>query len=304
MSKMTAYILSAIFRQLRSRPTFESVGIESYRTLLEKSALAFKPGGSIKIKPFNINAIKAQWLLPLHHNEKRIILYIHGGGYIAGSMNSHKDLASRIAIACDAKVLIFNYRLAPEHPFPRGLSDVKTVYNWLIKNFCEPHKISLAADSAGAGLALTLLSGLLKESRPLPVCSVLISPWIDLECKNKSHVENQEKDPMLSQSILKKTARLYTDKDLSNPMISPVNNDFSGISPLLIQTGEHEVLLDDSKILSKKLKDAGAIVQLEIWEEMFHVWHYFARYLSEGKQAINHIGDFIKKYNDPHHQNK
>jgi len=296
MSKMTAHILSAIFKQLRSRPTLESVGIEQYRILLEKSAIAFKPDKSIKIEPFYINDIEAQWLLPLHHDEKRIIMYIHGGGYIAGSINSHKDLASRIGIASDAKILIFNYRLAPEHPFPKGLSDVKTVYQWLINNLPDTHKISLVADSAGAGLALALLSGLLMEKYPLPVCSVLISPWIDLECKNKSHVENQEKDPMLSQSILKKTARLYTDKILSSPMISPINNEFSGISPLLIQTGELEVLVDDSKILSKKLNKAGATVQLEIWEEMFHVWHYFAKYLSEGRQAIKHIGNFIKKY--------
>ncbi len=296
MSKMTAQILSIIFKQLRSIPTFESIGIEQYRALLEKSALAFKPDNTITIEPFNINAIEAQWLLSLHHNEKRIILFIHGGGYIAGSINSHTDLASRIAIASDAKVLIFNYRLAPEHPFPKGLTDVKTVYKWLINNLPDTHRISLVADSAGAGLALVLLSGLLMKKHPLPVCSVLISPWIDLECKNKSHVENQKKDPMLSQSILKKTARLYTDKDLSNPLISPINSKFSGISPILIQTGEHEVLVDDSKILSKKLNKAGATVQLEIWAEMFHVWHYFAKYLSEGRQAIKHIGDFIKKH--------
>ncbi|MBC2704883.1 alpha/beta hydrolase [Desulfobacula sp.] len=296
MSKMTSHILSAIFRHLKSRPTFESVGIESYRKLLEKSAIAFKPNKSIKAEPFRIKAIEAQWLLPLHHNKKRIIIYIHGGGYIAGSINSHRDLASRIAIASDAKVLIFNYRLAPEHPFPDGLTDVREVYQWVTDNFQDSHKINLVADSAGAGLALALLSGLLTDGGPLPVCSVLISPWIDLECKNNSHVENREKDPMLSQHILKKTARLYTDKDLSDPLISPVNNNFTGISPVLIQAGENEVLVDDSKILSKKLIDAGATVQLEIWKGMFHVWHYFARYLSEGRQAIEQIGNFIKKY--------
>ncbi|WP_299976567.1 alpha/beta hydrolase [Desulfobacula sp.] len=293
---MTSIILSAIFRHLKSRPTFESIGIEPYRKLLEKSAIAFKPDKSIKAEPFRIKAIEAQWLLPLHHNKKRIIIYIHGGGYIAGSINSHRDLASRIAIASDAKVLIFNYRLAPEHPFPKGLCDVRAVYQWVMDNFQDTHKISLVADSAGAGLALALLSGLLTDERPLPICSILISPWIDLECKNKSHIENQKKDPMLSQSILKKTALFYTDKDLSNPLISPINNNFSGISPVLIQTGEHEVLVDDSKILSKKLTKAGATVQLEIWEGMFHVWHYFAKYLSEGRQAIKHIGNFIKKY--------
>jgi len=296
MSKMTSQILSAIFRHLKSRPTFESVGIKPYRNLLEKSALIFKPNKFIKVEPVYINTIEAQWLSPLHHDTNRIILYIHGGGFIAGSMNSHKDLASRIAIASDAKVLIFNYRLAPEHPFPEGLTDVREAYQWVTDNFQTTHTISLVADSAGAGLALSLLSMLLTDKHPLPACSVLISPWIDLECKNNSHIKNQEKDPMLSQRILKKTARLYTDKDLSDPLISPVNNDFSGITPVLIQAGEREVLVDDSKLLSKKLTEAGATVQLEIWDDLFHVWHYFARYLSEGRQAIQHIGKFIKKY--------
>ncbi len=296
MNKKNPIILSAILRHLKTQPSFESVGIKSYRTLLEKSALAFRPDKSIKLKSFHIDSIEAQWVLPLYFNENRIIMYIHGGGYIAGSINSHRDLASRIAIASDAKVLIFNYALAPEHPYPKGLMDVKTVYQWLVDNFLYPHRISLVADSAGAGLGLALLSELQKNGIPLPVCTALISPWIDLECKNKSHIENNDKDPMLSQSILKKTARLYTDQDLSLPLISPVNNKFSGITPLLIQTGEQEVLIDDSKILAENLTRSGVMVQLEIWKDMFHVWHYFAKYLSQGRQAIKQIGNFIKKY--------
>jgi acetyl esterase/lipase len=296
MTNRTSHILSAIFRQLKSRPTVESVGVEHYRLLLEKSVLAFKPDKSVKAIPFHIQAIEAQWLVPVDHDENRIIMYIHGGGYIAGSIKSHRDLASRIATACGAKVLIFNYRLAPEHPFPQGLTDVKTVYQWLLDNYRNTYKISLVGDSAGAGLTLALLSGLLMERSPLPVCSVLISPWIDLECKNNSHVKNREKDPMLSQSVLKKTARLYTDQDLSTPLISPINNNFSGITPILIQTGEHEILIDDSKLLARKLKASGATVKLEIWEEMFHVWHYFAKYLSEGRQAIQQMGKFVQTY--------
>ena len=296
MNKKNSHILLAILRHLKSQPSFESIGIKSFRNLLEKTALVFKPDKSIKLESFHIKSIEAQWLVPLNYNEKRIIMYIHGGGYIAGSINSHRDLASRIAIASDAKVLIFNYGLAPEHPFPKGLMDVRTVYQWLVDNFHYPHKISLVADSAGAGLGLALLSELLTDGRSLPVCTALISPWIDLECKNKSYIENQGKDPMLSQSILKKISRLYTDQDLSSPLISPVNNDFSGITPLLIQTGEQEVLIDDSKILAENLKTSGAEVQLEIWKDMFHVWHYFAKYLSQGRQAIKQIGNFIKKY--------
>jgi epsilon-lactone hydrolase len=296
MNKTTMHILSSILRHLKSQPTFESVGINQYRRLLEKSAMAFKPDKSITMESLCIKGIKAQWLLPLHHNEQRIIMYIHGGGFIAGSINSHKDLASRIAIASQAKVLIFNYGLAPENPFPKGLTDVRTVYKWLMDHFQENNTISLVADSAGAGLALALLSGLLTNDRPLPSCSVLISPWIDLECKNSSYIENQDKDPMLSQSILKKTACLYTDQDKSIPLISPINNEFSGLTPVLIQTGDQEVLIDDSKILAEKLKMAQVTVHLEIWKDMFHVWHYFARYLSQGRRAIKGIGNFIKKY--------
>jgi len=272
------------------------MGIESYRTLLERSSLVFKPDKSVELESLFIKTVEAQWLKPLYYNENRIIMYIHGGGYIAGSINTHRDLASRIARASDARVLIFNYHLAPEHPFPKGLMDVRTVYQWLADNFSYPHKISLVADSAGAGLCLALLSKLPAQGLPLPVCTALISPWIDLTCTNPSHIENLRKDPMLSQEILKKTARLYTDQDLSLPLISPINNDFSGLTPLLIQTGENEVLLDDSKILAAKLTLSRVNVHLEIWEEMFHVWHYFAKYLSKGRQAIEGIGRFIKTY--------
>ncbi len=297
MATTRSHILCAIFRQLKARPGFDSIGIENYRKLLEKSALAFKPDNSIKKESFYINTIQAQWLEPELYNEKHIIMYIHGGGYVAGSIKSHRDLASRIAQACEAKVLIFDYRLAPEHPFPAGLEDVKTTYQWLIDAYTNEYKISIVADSAGAGLALGLLSILLKETKPLPVCAVLLSPWVDLECKNQSLVENAKKDPLLNLSALKSTARLYTDHDnLSDPLISPVNSDFTGICPILIQTGENEVLIDDSKNLAQKLENRGAIVQLDIWKEMFHVWHYFARYLPEGKQAIKEIGNFIKKH--------
>ncbi len=296
MSQKTSHNLSVIFKYLKSQPTFESIGIKAYRNLLETSALAFKPDKSVKIDPFQINNIEALWVSPLKCSKKRIIMYIHGGGYIAGSIISHRDLASRIALASSTKVLLFNYRLAPEHPFPKGLRDVKTVYQWLAKNFLISHKISIVADSAGAGLGLALLSQVLTDSLPIPSCSVFISPWVDLECKNKSHIKNQGKDPMLSQYILKKTARLYTHLDLSLPMISPINNDFSNISPVLIQVGENEILIDDSKILAKNLKSFGVQVQLKIWKNMFHVWHYFAKYLGEGRRAIKQIGDFIQKY--------
>jgi acetyl esterase/lipase len=295
MSKTTSHILAALFRHLKSHPTIDQVGVQPYRTLLEKSASAFRPDRSVQTEPFIINSMEARWLIPETRGDRRVILYVHGGGFIAGSIHSHQDLASRIAKACNAKALIFNYRLAPEHPFPEGLTDVGTAYEWLTREYGNTHDIVLVGDSAGAGLALSLLSTLLSDRRPLPVCSVLISPWINLDCKYLSHAGN-DKDPMLDRDILKQTAALYTDKPLSHPLISPIHNDFTGITPVLIQTGENEILLDDSRLLAQKLKAAGAVADLEIWEDMFHVWHYFAKYLSEARQAIQEIGSFVRRH--------
>ncbi len=297
MSSTKSRILSAIFRQLNSRPGFDTIGIENYRNLLEKSALAFKPDKSIKKELFYIDNIEAQWIIPPGHNKNHTVMYIHGGGFIAGSIKSHEDLASRIAAAANAKVLLFNYRLAPEHPFPAGLEDVLTIYKWLTDGRDQQDKISIAADSAGGNLALALISILLKKSLPLPVCSVLFSPWVDLECKNRSIIENRKIDPMLNLTILQKTATLYSgSNDLADPLISTVNSDLKGACPILIQTGENELLVDDSKILAHKLEKVNAVVKLEIWKDMFHVWHYFARYLSEGRQAIEEAGNFIRKH--------
>jgi monoterpene epsilon-lactone hydrolase len=290
-------ILSAIFRHLKSRPSITSVGILEYRNSLEKSAQAFKPDPVVQFNSFSIGHIQAAWLTPEGYDPSRIILYVHGGGYIAGSILSHRDLASRIARAARAKVLIFNYRLAPEHPFPAGLDDLQTVYEWLSSAIIPPTThISLVGDSAGAGLCLAFLTSLLNKNKPLPACAVFISPWVDLSCKNQSFKANQDKDPMLNQKQLLETARLYTDKSLCHPLVSPIHNTFKGLPPMLIQAGENEVLLDDSNILAQKIKDSKGNVTLEIWDEMFHVWHYFAKYLSQGKAAIEGIGRFIKQH--------
>jgi epsilon-lactone hydrolase len=296
MSKMSSHILSIILRHLKSRDTFESVGIKQYRILLEKSAAVFKPDKSVRTESVIINGIEALWLIPENCDSHRIVFYIHGGGFVAGSILSHKDLASRVAKACRAKTLLFNYRLAPEHPFPAGLTDVRNIYEQVWEKYGRNSSISIVGDSAGGGLALSLLSELIKSPHMLPAATVLLSPWIDLNGQHKSYIENKEKDPMLKSDMLKKIAALYADEDLSNPLVSPIHNDFTGTTPVLIQVGENEILLDDSKILAQKLKSCGAISELEIWPDMFHVWHYFARYLTEGREAIEQIGTFVRRF--------
>lgn len=301
MSNARSRILSLILKQFKSRASFDEQGINAYRAVLENNAVFFRLGSRVSVEKFSIGHIDAAWIIPQNSepakgSPERLIMYTHGGGYIAGSINSHLDLVSRISLATGFRVLLFNYRLAPEYPFPQGLQDVRAVYAWIMENYGDNHRISLAGDSAGGGLTLALLAGLLKEGLPLPACTALISPWLDLECKNRSHETCREKDPMISPDDLKIVARLYTDKPLFDPMISPINNDFKGLSPVLIQVGDNEVLKDDSRNLAQKLESDGVNVHLELWEEMFHVWHYFARVLPQGDQAIEQLAGFISSY--------
>ncbi|MCK5100673.1 MAG: alpha/beta hydrolase fold domain-containing protein, partial [Desulfobacteraceae bacterium] len=188
---MNSRVLSSILKHLKSMPTFDQVGIERYRTLLEVSAKAFKLDKNIKFQPVKINEIKAERIIPEDLSSNKTILFIHGGGFIAGSISSHRDLASRIAKASKAEVLLINYRLAPEHPHPAGLEDALTSYKWLLNKNLLPRQIAIVGDSAGGGLTLAMLAKIKNLDLPMPSAAVFLSPWVDLENKNKSIKEKE-----------------------------------------------------------------------------------------------------------------
>ena len=287
--------LSIILKYLRSKPFSEESDIHKYRGILEKSAKIFKIDKHVNFKKFYINSIACQWIIPHDFIGLQTILYLHGGGFIAGSINSHKDLATRIAKESKAQLLIINYRLAPEHKFPAGLNDAITVYKWLLNKKIPSEKITIAGDSAGANLALSLVLSIKEKNIPMPKNMVLLSPWVDLECKGESYNLNKKKDPMLNKKSLCATAGFYTKQEnLSHALVSPINGDFKGLCPMFIQVGDCEILQDDAVKLASIAKKAGVKVELEIWKDMFHVWHYFSRYLSQGREAIKKIGQFIQ----------
>ncbi len=250
--------------------------------------------GGTRISPVSIDHVPGAWITPDKVNFDRVILYLHGGGFMGGSINTHKDLGARIATAAGARLLMPEYRLAPEHPFPCGLKDAVTACKWLLDRHVSPEQIVVAGDSAGGGLATSLLLKLKKNNAPLPKAGVLISPWVDLACTGNSHHLNLGKDAMLNKEMLVSTAAQYVDKTrLNHPLVSPVHGDLSGLCPLLIHVGSREVLLDDSITLAARAKEAGVEVTLEVWEEMFHVWHYFAPHLGQARDAIDSIGQWI-----------
>ncbi|KAF0248436.1 MAG: alpha/beta hydrolase domain-containing protein [bacterium] len=212
-----------------------------------------------------------------------------------GSINTHRALASRISAATKAKVLLLDYRLAPEHPFPSAIEDSCSAYRWLVSKGFSNNNIFICGDSAGGGLTLSTVISLRDAQESLPKRIALISPWTDLAATGDSLTTLSEVDPWLEPKELTTLASLYlAGSDAKHPLASPLFANLSDLPQMLIQVGSDEILLDDSTRLAKLAKVAGVDVELEVWQGMWHVWHAFADKLSEGQKAIDKIGTFFR----------
>jgi acetyl esterase/lipase len=224
----------------------------------------------------------------------RHILYLHGGGFIVGSPAIYRHFMWRIASAARAHVLAIDYRLAPEHPFPAALDDAVAAYRWLLTDGAEPQQIAVMGDSAGGGLALSLLLRLRDESIPLPAAAVALSPWTDLAMTGLSLELNAEADPLVSPQQARHFVDYYlAGTDPRSPYVSPLYGEPTGLPPTIIQVGSDEALLDDAVRMAERMRGAGCRVELEIWQRMPHVWHLFAPVMPEARQAIERIGAFV-----------
>jgi epsilon-lactone hydrolase len=247
-----------------------------------------------------IAGCEGEWLEPsdlgalADEAAKKISLYFHGGGYINCSCTTHRALAASIALSSMSKTLIFNYRLAPESPFPAGLNDALSVYQQLLTENPQS-KFIFIGDSAGAGLALALCLKLNEMNLAKPDKLVLMSPWTDLLLSHDSHIEQAQYDPFFpNKNILKTAANLYAgEASVKEPLISPLYGDLSCLPPTLIHVGERECLLDDSVKLAEKAIEQGAHVIVKIWPKMWHVWQIFAGKMREADDSIDQIGRFI-----------
>jgi epsilon-lactone hydrolase len=226
-----------------------------------------------------------------------VLLYLHGGCYGMGSVETHRELMTRIAIAGAIRVIGINYRLAPANPFPAAVEDASRAYRWLLENGIDARQIAIAGDSAGAGLTIATALKMRDEGVALPAALACISPWVDLALTGKSMESKAADDPIGSRRMLAEWAKLYLgDNDPRTPLASPLYADLRGLAPLLIQVGSAEVLLDDATRLAEKALAAGVEARLEVWPEMIHVWHSFAAILDEGREAIAGIGRFLREH--------
>jgi phosphinothricin tripeptide acetyl hydrolase len=239
--------------------------------------------------------VPAEWLRPPAAVAGRVVLYLHGGGYVIGSPRSHRHLAAAIASAGAANALLLDYRLAPEHPFPAAVDDAVAAYRWLLDQGIAPRHVVIGGDSAGGGLTVATLLALRDASVPLPAGGVCISPWVDLTCSGESYRTKAEADPIVKRGPIEEMARAYLgDRDRRAPLASPLFADLRGLPPLLIHVGSEEVLLDDAVQLSERARQAGVTATLEVWDEMIHVWHWFLPMLDEAQAAVDSIGRFVR----------
>ncbi|UCD57202.1 MAG: alpha/beta hydrolase [Candidatus Hydrogenedentota bacterium] len=289
--------LEMLVQMLRARKIEGVPSIEEARAYLEKAAAMFTVADDVRCEPVQVCSVPAEWVVAPGALEERVIFYLHGGGYALGSLNTHRELVSRLSRAAKARALSIDYRLAPEHPHPAAFEDSMAAYRWLLSNGTDPSRTVIAGDSAGGGLAVATLVALRDAGEPLPAAGVCLSPWVDLEGTGQSATTKAEVDPIVTPEGEKIMARLYAgEANLRAPFISPLYADLHGLPPLLIQVGTAEVLLDDSTRLAERARAAGVNVVLEPWEEMIHVWQFFAAMLPEGQQAIDRIGDFIRRH--------
>ncbi len=274
---------------------WEEGTIEEQRARQEKAVrFSRKLPLGIEYQSLNINGIPAAWFNPCDC-KPGAILYLHGGAYCLGSINTHRELVGRLAETANKKTLVIEYRLAPEHPYPAALEDALTAYQWLLMQSIEPSRIIVAGDSAGGGLALALLAAVRDAGDPLPAGAVLLSPWTDLTLGGGSVFSNANIDPMLDRDHLLEKAGWYAgENSLTDPLISPLFADFTGFPPLLFQAGSDELLLDDSVRAAEAAQKAGVDVTLEIYEDMFHVFQ-MVPFLEETKRAMTSIKHFFER---------
>jgi monoterpene epsilon-lactone hydrolase len=289
---------SLLVRQfLRAAKSNQTAGanIETARQGLEALSGLTPVSPDIKVEKTTIEGVPAEWVTAPNAVDDRVFLYLHGGAYIMGSCTTHRYLASKLSRSTAARVLVPEYRLAPEHPYPAAIEDAVQVYRWLLSSGYSADKIIIGGDSAGGGLTLAALLTLRDDGERLPALAVLLSPWTDMEGSGESVVTRAEADPWLSAESMRQTPALYIrDLDPRHPLVSPIHADLAELPPMLVHVGNDEILLDDSVRLVERARTAGVDVSFKVWDDMWHVFQTFA--IPEGQLSIDEIGEFVVKH--------
>lgn len=284
------------FRLRLKRETIDwSTSIPELRQRVEKSAGMFgKLPPGIEVSSVTIDGFSAEWICPSLPSNEQAILYFHGGGYVMGSSRAHRGIVAKFVMGSGIGALVFDYRLAPEHPFPAALDDSVAAYRWLLSQGFSPSRIAFAGDSAGGGLCLATLLAIRDKGISLPAAAAVLSPWTDLKCNGNSYTR---KDPLAPEGSWLVYSKYYAgESDPTLPLISPLYGDLAGLPPLLISVGEDESMLDDSVQFAEKARIAGVDVKLHVGKGMVHCYPALSPLFPEAKEALERICAFLSTY--------
>jgi monoterpene epsilon-lactone hydrolase len=297
MSSIRAKIIRAVTAAVMRRVDAQTTDINLLRRLEKVASKLAITAFGVRVLPDNIKGLYAEWLVPKDRIKGKLLLYLHGGGYIVGGCDMHRQMLSHIARAGKIQALLPEYRLAPEHKFPAAIDDCLTVYKSLLDNGVKSEGIIFAGDSAGGGLVMATLLALRDANDPLPAAAVLLSPFLDATGSGKSMQTRSDQDPIFDPKDLGRIAEFYCEPhQVRFPQVSPVFGNIEGLPPMYIQVGDDEILLSDSERIADDCVAAGIDVKLEVWPEMWHVFQIFTKKMPESKRAIQKIGDFIQSH--------
>ena len=289
-------IIKFYLKRLKQKRANSHMNIKEKRAIFNENLARFK-GKPVNVKNSPANGIPClffEYTESASANKRPLVLYLHGGAYIKGSVHSYRSLCERICHYWQADVLAVDYRLAPEYPFPAAADDAISAYLWLAAQYPQ-QKIILAGDSAGGGLALAVCKKLIEDDEQKPESLVLFAPWADLSCSSEKMQAMAKNDLVLDRTELLKAAKMYAGKHpLDHPYISPIHADFRGFPPVFIQTGAKDLLLHDSERLHQKLIKADVNSDLDIWKNMWHVFQLFSM-VPHADRALKKAGDFVKQ---------
>ena len=272
-----------------------AMGLPELRDLFEQwHVLTAEPEG-VTYAEVDAGGVPAMWCNPLGCAEDRAIMYTHGGGYVAGSMHSHRKLAGHLARAVGCRALVVDYRRAPEHLHPIPVQDALTAYRWLLHQGIEPDHLATCGDSAGGAMCASVVLAARSKGLPMPAAIMPLSPWFDMEAKGDSMDTNAFLDVLVQRELLLRMAEIFLGKtSAADPLANPLYADLDGLPPILIQVGEYETLLDDAYRFADRARDVGVDVTVDVHPEMQHVFQLMAGRAPEADAAVNALAEWVR----------
>jgi epsilon-lactone hydrolase len=291
--------IDAIRALLTAKP--RPVGWHDRRERIDEIGSTWPVAADVKLEEAECDDVSGEWSIVPGSDASRVLLFFHGGGYCSGSIVSHRRMVTEAGRAARMRTLAVQYRLAPEHPYPAAHADAMTAWRFLRGQGIAARDIVVGGDSAGGNLTITLINRLRAAGEEQPACAWLASPWTDLTLSGASLEGKDHVDPLIHKPYLDELANAYAPPPLrrKDPLISPLFADLASFPPTLIQVGSSETLLDDSVRFARALGLADVNVTLQVWPHMIHAWMMWNAKLTEGRQALEQMGEFVRRWVRP-----